>query len=553
VRTYACLAVLGCCLGLVAPEQSAAQIKATPYVSGLNAPIEFVQDPSQPNVQMVVQQGGVIRVIQNGALVPAPFLDLSTVISSGGERGLLGLAFAPDYSTSLRFFVNFTNVDGHTVVARFKRLAGNPLQADAGSRFDLRWGGHTGLRYIEQPYSNHNGGHLAFGSDGYLYIGMGDGGSGGDPENRAQTTSTLLGKMLRIDVNVDDTDQEGYVIPPTNPFIGGFALPEIWAFGLRNPWKFTVDRTGPGGAGTGAIVIGDVGQNAAEEIDYEPAGRGGRNYGWRLREGLQPYLPNTPPAYLPLTDPILDYPRTEGRSVTGGYVYRGTALVSGFRGRYFFGDFITGRVWSIGLSLDGAGEATMTDRVEHTTELGTQKVLGNISSFGVDSQGELYIVSYHGVIHRIDRDPASPGPIPGGALPFGAVDTPGVGASGSFAVSGWALDDTAVTAVRVYRPCRVGVDNPAICQNILGESLVHLGEAAFLPGKRPDMANAFPSLPNATRSGWSLQIQSSTLPAGTVTLSVVATDLDGQRKLLGRVDVQGGLPVDTGVTLREGR
>ena len=264
---------LGCILSLLWPALSAGQVKATTYVSGLNAPIEFVQDPSQPNVQMVVQQGGLIRVIQNGALVKTPFLDLTTDISSGGERGLLGLAFAPDYATSLRFFVNFTNIDGHTVVARFKRMAGNALQADPTSRFDLRWGGPTGLRYIAQPYANHNGGHLAFGADGYLYIGMGDGGSGGDPENRAQTTTTLLGKMLRIDVNVlDPNDQEGYVVPATNPFVGGFALPEIWAFGLRNPWKFSVDTSGPGGAGTGAIVIGDVGQGAAEEIDYEPAG-----------------------------------------------------------------------------------------------------------------------------------------------------------------------------------------------------------------------------------------------------------------------------------------
>ena len=229
--------------------------------------------------------------------------------------------------------------------------------------------------------------------------------------------------------------------------------------------------------------------------------------------------------------------------MTGGYVYRGSALISGFRGRYFFGDFITGRVWSIGLSLSQSGEATVTDRVEHTTELGTQAVLGNISSFGRDSQGELYIVSYHGVIYRIDRNPNSPGPIPGGAIPFGALDTPRPGASGSFAVSGWALDDTGVSNVSVYRNCIVGVDNPQSCQMVLGESVVRVGDAAFLPGKRPDIANAFPALPNATRAGWSLTVQSASLPAGTITLSAVAMDLDGQLKRLGRVDVQGsGLP-----------
>jgi glucose/arabinose dehydrogenase len=525
---------------LLAPSTSAAQVKATLYVSGLSSPIEFVQDPTQPNVQMVVQQGGVIRVIQNGALLATPFLDVSTLISTGGERGLLGMAFAPDYATSRRFFINFTNTSGHTVVARYLRMANDPLRADAASRFDLRWGGPTGLRYIEQPYSNHNGGHLAFGTDGYLYIGMGDGGSGGDPENRAQTATTLLGKMLRIDINVPDVDQEGYVVPGTNPFVGGFALPEIWAFGLRNPWKFSFDVSGAGGTGTGAMVIGDVGQGAREEIDYEPALAGGRNYGWRLREGLLPYLPDTPPAYLPLTDPILDYPRSDGQSVTGGYVYRGTALISGFRGRYFFADFIAGRVWSIALAISQSGEATATDRIEHTTELGTQKVLGNISSFGRDSQGELYIVSYHGVIHRIDRDLTSPGPVPGAALPFGALDTPAAGASGSLVVSGWALDDTGVSTVRVYRNCRPGIDNPASCQTLLGESLVLIGDAAFLPGKRPDIANTFPVAPNATRAGWILTVQGSSLPSGAVTLSAIALDLDGQPKLLGRVDVAGG-------------
>ena len=541
---------LGFCLVFASPV--AAQVKATVFVSGLSSPLEFVQDPSQPNVQVVVQQGGVVRVVQNGALVTQPFLDLSTVISTGGERGLLGLAFAPDYATSRRLFVNFTNPDGHTVVARFKRHATDTLRADPTTRFDLRWGGPTGTRYIVQPYSNHNGGHLAYGSDGYLYIAMGDGGSGGDPENRAQDPDTLLGKMLRIDTAVADEHTEGYVVPPDNPFTNGFALPEIWSFGLRNPWKFSVDENGAGSAGTGAIVIGDVGQGAREEIDYEPAGAGGRNYGWRLKEGFNDYLPNTPPAFLPLTDPIFDYPRTEGQSVTGGFVYRGSALVSGFRGRYFYADFVSRRVWSIGLAINSEGEATVTDRVEHTAELGGTTALGNISSFGRDSQGELYIVSFNGSIKRIDRDPLASGPIPGAMMPFGQVDTPtqnATGVVGAIGVTGWALDDTGVSSVRVYRNCLGGVDNPASCQTVLGQSVVFIGEAPFLSGARPDVAAAFPSSPNAHRAGWGLQVLTPMLPhvpngqtsggQGPLTLFAVATDLDGQLKLLGRSYVPG--------------
>ncbi len=536
----AALAALGLCLCVLFPSVASGQVKAAVFVSGLNSPVEFVQDPTQPNVQVVVQQGGVIRVVQNGALLTQPFLDLSTVVAAGGEQGLLSLAFAPDYATSRRFFVNFTNEDGNTVVARFKRMSADPLQADSLSRFDLRWGGPTGSRFIEQPFANHNGGHLAFGADGYLYIGMGDGGSGGDPGNRAQSGTTLLGKMLRININVLDTDLEGYVAPPDNPFADGSALPEIWSFGLRNPWKFTVDTSGPGGAGTGAIVIADVGQNAHEEVNYEPAGRAGRNYGWRLREGFSPYSADFPPAYLPLTEPIWDYPRTEGQSVTGGFVYRGGALTSVFRGRYFYADYVAGRVWSLGLSLDATGEATVTDRVEHTAELSNAGALGNISAFGMDSAGELYLVSHGGTVRKIVSDPAGPGPIAG--LPFGKVDTPqqnAVPVEGVIAVTGWALDDTGVSNVRVYRKCVTGVDDPDSCQIVLGQSVVLMGEAGFLPGRRPDVAAAFPSLPNATGAGWSLDIATSTLPQGMVTFSVVAMDLDGQLKLLGQATVQG--------------
>jgi glucose/arabinose dehydrogenase len=366
------------------------------FVSGLALPVGFVQDPVTPSLQYVVEQGGTIRVIQNGVLLPTPFLNISTSISTGGERGLLGLAFAPSYATTRNFFVYFTNPDGHPVVARFKRSVGSPLLADAASRFDLRWGGPTGQRYIFHPFSNHNGGHLAFGPDGYLYIASGDGGSGNDPQNHGQNPISLLGKMLRIDVEVSDADQEGYVVPVDNPFVDSLpiaALPEIWAFGVRNPWKFSFDP--PALGGSGAMFIGDVGQGNWEEIDHQPAGVGGRNYGWRIREGQHPTpgVPATAPAYTPLVEPIFEYSHAVGSSITGGYVYRGTALESLYRGRYFYAD-LGGRLFSIGTAPVGGGEVVAFAPLEHTTDVGGTGVTGLVSAFGQDSAGELYVVSY---------------------------------------------------------------------------------------------------------------------------------------------------------------
>ena len=208
--------------------------------------------------------------------------------------------------------------------------------------------------------------------------------------------------MLRIDINVPDSHPNGYQIPPDNPFASGNALnarPEIWSFGLRNPWRYSFDD--PSRGGTGALLIGDVGQESREEIDYEPPLRGGRNYGWRNREGFHDHVTTLEPAFLPLTDPILEYDRSVGQTVTGGYVYRGLSLGSPYRGRYFFADFVRGRVWSIALFVGANGEALMTSLMEHTSELGGT-ALGNISSFGVDADGELYIVSYStGTIRKI--------------------------------------------------------------------------------------------------------------------------------------------------------
>ena len=377
-----------------------AQMRTQVVAEGLTNPVAFVVDPADPSTFYAVEQRGTIRTVRNGAVSPTLFLDLRSSINAGGERGLLGMAFAPtalsevegpDAAESRRFFVNFTNLDGHTVVARFTRRTDG--QVDPASRFDLRW--PDGRPFIEQPFSNHNGGHLAFGPDGYLYIGRGDGGSGGDPLHLAQNPNSLLGKMLRIDVNVPDSDSRGYRVPEDNPFVDRqplAALGEIWAFGLRNPWRYSFDDWTRGG--TGALVIADVGQTAREEVNWEPRGMGGRNYGWRIREGAQPYDNRQPAAYGPLSEPIFDYPRSQGQSVTGGYVYRGRALDAMFNGRYFFADYVAGRVYSIGLHLDERQEATAADHLELTEMLGGTTELGLISSFAVDAEGELYIVSY---------------------------------------------------------------------------------------------------------------------------------------------------------------
>jgi glucose/arabinose dehydrogenase len=394
---------------LSSPASAQGDIAVALHASGFRAPVAVVQDPTDRTVQFVVEQGGHIRVVKNGTLLGTDFLNLSDAIVSGGESGLLGMALAPDYPSSGRFFVNFTNPQGHTVVARFERSS-DPLVANPSSRFDLRWNGPNGPAYIAQPFANHNGGCVAFGPDGYLYIGMGDGGDGNDPGNRAQNPTELLGKMLRVDVNVPADDAIGYRVPASNPFVSGgpvAARAEIWAFGLRNPWRFSFDD--PGRGGTGALVIGDVGQTAWEEVDYEPAGRGGRNYGWRVREGNHDNVTSAPPAYQPLYGPIHEYDRASGQAITGGYVYRGTALPN-YRGRYFFADYVAGRVWSAGLSIDAVGEGRATTVTDHTASLSQLGAIGNVSSFGIDADGEILIVSYSrgAILRLVSTGPTTP-------------------------------------------------------------------------------------------------------------------------------------------------
>lgn len=404
---FAAVALIGLISGV---SPAVAQLRAITYVSGLQRPVAFAQHPGDASIQFVLEQAGRIRIIRNGVLLPIPFLDISDRVVSNREQGLLGIALPNDYSTSGRFFVNYTrSPDGHTIVARFKRSAADPLVANKASLFPLRWS--TGLDHIPQPFANHNGGCLEFGPDGMLYIALGDGGSGGDPGNRAQNTSELLGKILRIDVRVPDSDPTGFTIPAGNPSLPGTngrpARPEIWSIGWRNPWKFTFDQ--PARGGTGAMLIADVGQGRWEEIDYEPAARGGRNYGWRIVEGGHPFDTSLPAAYGPLTYPIYAYGRSDGASVTGGYVYRGTALPH-LRGRYFFADFVTRRVWSLGFDVNAnTREANVTDRLDHTAEIMVTTPLGGVSGFGLDAAGELYVLDWtRGIVLRLVSAPRAP-------------------------------------------------------------------------------------------------------------------------------------------------
>jgi glucose/arabinose dehydrogenase len=335
--------------------------------SGLDSPVDLKAAPGDRSRLFVVEQGGRIRILRDGRPLPQPFLDVTAKISSGGERGLLGLAFHPRYAENGRFFVNYTDRSGDTHVAEF-HVSGNPDLADAGSE--------RTILLVEQPFANHNGGGLAFGNDGMLYAGLGDGGSAGDPLGNGQNLRTRLGKMLRLDV-----DRSGFV-PPDNPFVSTpGAAPEIWAFGLRNPWRFAFD------AATGDLYIGDVGQDAFEEVDVGSATRhGGENYGWNVMEGTHCFRSSScSPAGLTL--PVLDYGHDGGScSVTGGVVYRGCRM-PGYAGTYFYGDFCSAFVRSF--RLQGGAAAEQRD---WTNTLGVG--VGQISSFGVDADGEIYILDY---------------------------------------------------------------------------------------------------------------------------------------------------------------
>lgn len=347
-----------------------------PFASGFSA-LTFVTNAGDGSGDLyVVQQSGQIYRLDSGQSAPAvPWLDISGRVSSGAERGLLGLAFHPQFATNGRFFVDYTDVTGNSVISEFQQASDGTVDASH----------ETAILTQPQPFANHNGGMLAFGPDGYLYIGFGDGGSEGDPQGYGQKITTFLGKILRIDVDSGSP----YGIPPGNPFQPGNdqgAKPEIWDWGLRNPWRFSFDGK------TGDLLIGDVGQNQTEEVDFEPAGAGGRNYGWNIMEGDHCYnASGCDQSGLIL--PVVTYSHEGGScSVTGGYVYRGTRYPS-LAGRYFYADYCSGDVWWFDADQTEAGSPV-------TAEL-LGKVPFRVTSFGEDESGELYIVDGSGAVYSL--------------------------------------------------------------------------------------------------------------------------------------------------------
>ncbi len=371
---YSLLLALGAFLGLSdgsRPSVAPARIRLEQIGDDFRSPV-YVTSPPGDSRLFVVEQAGRIRIVKNGQTLPEPFLDIASSVRSGGERGLLSMAFHPDYRANGWFFVNYTDRNGDTHVERFKVTA-NPDVADPLS-FRL-------ILKVDQPYANHNGGLVMFGPDGMLYIGMGDGGNGGDPRGNGQNSHALLGKMLRINVS----RAEPYTIPVGNPFADGKdGAPEVWATGLRNPWRFAFDR------GAGTLYIADVGQDRMEEVDVAPATRAGINYGWNIMEGDNCYrLSSCNRDNLEM--PVLTYSHTEGVcSVIGGFVYRGRRVPQ-ITGHYFYSDYCRSWLRSFRYRDGVAGDRRTWDIDD----------IGHVVSFGEDSSGEMYIVAENGKIFRI--------------------------------------------------------------------------------------------------------------------------------------------------------
>jgi glucose/arabinose dehydrogenase len=332
-------------------------------LSGLERPVDLQPDGS--GRLFVIEKAGRIRIIENGQLLETPFLNIEDRVNNdSNERGLLGLVFHPNYAQNGYFFVNYTGRGGDTFISRFQ-VSSDPNIANPSSEVNLL--------HVKQPFANHNGGTLQFGPDGYLYAGLGDGGSGGDPFGNAQKTDVLLGKILRLDID----SAEPYAVPADNPFGN-----EIWAYGLRNPWRISFDKQ------TGDLYIGDVGQNTYEEIDYLPAGSpGGANFGWNLREGMHDFEGSASPN---LTEPVVEYSHAEGGcSVTGGYVYRGA--MPEWDGIYLYGDYCTAKIWGL-IKLVNGWQAQLLFDADF-----------NITSFGQDETGEVYLVTNGGEIYKLAR------------------------------------------------------------------------------------------------------------------------------------------------------
>jgi glucose/arabinose dehydrogenase len=344
--------------------------------SGLSTPLYVTAPPGDTARLFIVEKTGAIRMVKSGTLLPAPFLDIGTLVSGGGEQGLLGLAFDPDYATNGRFVVHYTDVAGNTRVSTFVRSSSDPDLADPSSE--------QLVLAAEQPFPNHNGGQVLFGPDGDLYLGLGDGGSAGDPTGRGQDLTDLLGSILRLDIRTTSP----YAVPADNPFAGRTdARPEVWSYGLRNPWRFSFDRA------TGDLYVADVGQSASEEVDVSPAAGGAgkaTNFGWNTMEGKHCYgASSCNESGLAL--PVLEYDHGQGCSITGGYVYRGAAIPA-IQGYYFYGDYCGGWVRSFRYESGAAVDAFQWP---------TLAPGGSITSFGEDAAGELYITSADGRVFRI--------------------------------------------------------------------------------------------------------------------------------------------------------
>jgi glucose/arabinose dehydrogenase len=358
------------------PQGTGARLET--IASGLSSPLYLTAPPGDPRL-FIVLQTGTIRVVQDGALLPTPFLDLSSQVTVGSEQGLLGLAFYPDYATSGRFVVHYTDLSGDTQVSSFQ-VSADPNVADAASE--------QTILTADQPYANHNGGQILFGPDGFLYLGLGDGGSANDPEGRGQDLSDLLGSILRLDVQAGTS----YTVPADNPFVGQPNIrPEIWSYGLRNPWRFSFDRA------TGDLYIADVGQGQLEEVDVGAASEGvgrGVNYGWSIMEGSE-CLDGGQCDRTGLTLPVFEYEHDQGCSITGGYVYRGTAIPA-LQGLYFFGDFCEG--WVRSFRYIGGEALELTDWPALAPG-------GSVNSFGEDASGELYLMGSAGTVYKVVPDP----------------------------------------------------------------------------------------------------------------------------------------------------
>lgn len=359
---------------------SAEDVEFTEIDSGFNRPLYLTHAGDGSQRLFVLEKTGKVWIIRDGLREQHPFLDLSALVTPTAnnltsEQGLLGMAFHPDYASNGRFFVHYTDRSGSTAVARYQVSLSNPDVADASS-------GQI-IFHLQQVYPNHNGGQISFGPDGYLYISLGDGGSANDPLGAGQNRRLLLGSIIRIDVD----GALPYAIPPDNPFVGDdSALDEIWAYGLRNVWRFSFDRA------TGDMYLADVGQNLLEEVNFQPAdSSGGENYGWNVWEGTNRFSSGSASGHVP---PVFEYPHLLGCSVTGGYVYRGSAIPQ-LEAVYLFGDYCSGRIWAMYRDPD------QNWQTNEFTDTGMA-----ISSFGEDESGEIYIVDYTGKIYRID--PASP-------------------------------------------------------------------------------------------------------------------------------------------------